>query len=98
MSNETAPAYPGVSALVHKHLPKIPFSASETRTDADITVDPANFLALVEGLKNTPELGFDYLRNVVGIDMEEAGLICPIPATRARIRDVLREALRDRAV
>jgi NADH-quinone oxidoreductase subunit C len=76
MTNETAPAYPGVSALVHKHLPKVPFTASQTRTDADITVEPANFLALVEGLKNTPELGFDYLRNVVGIDMEDAGLAC----------------------
>ena len=35
---------------------------------------------------------------VLETDGEEAGLICPIPATRGRIRDVLREALRDRAV
>lgn len=76
MTNETAPAYPGVSGLVHKHLPKVPFTADMTLTDANITVEPAHFLELMQGLKQRKELAFDYLRNMVGIDLQEAGLVC----------------------
>lgn len=76
MSNETATAYPGVTALVHKHLGKIPFTASKTRTDANIDVAPEHLLELVEGLKTRRELAFDYLRNIVAIDMTEEGLAC----------------------
>ena len=76
MTNESAPAYPGVSALVHKHLPKVPFTADKTRTDANIKVEPAHVLALMRGLKERRELAFDYLRNIVGIDMQEEGLVC----------------------
>jgi len=73
MTNETV-AYPGISALVHKHLSKIPFTADKTSTDANITVAPEHFLELVEGLKNRRELAFDFLRNIVAIDMVEEGL------------------------
>lgn len=76
MTNETAPAYPGVSALVHKHLPKVPFTADKTLTDANITVEPAHLLELMQGLKERRELAFDHLRNMVGIDMQEEGLVC----------------------
>lgn len=76
MTNETAAAYPGVSALVHKHLPKVPFTADKTLTDANITVEPAHFLELMQGLKERRELAFDYLRNMVGIDMQDEGLVC----------------------
>lgn len=74
MSNETATAYPGVAALVHKHLGKIPFTASKHSTDAVIHVAPEHFLELVQGLKECRELAFDFLRNVTGIDMTEEGL------------------------
>ncbi|HMO53363.1 MAG TPA: NADH-quinone oxidoreductase subunit C [Tepidiformaceae bacterium] len=76
MTNETATAYPGISALVHKHLGKIPFAPSKTRTDANIDVAPEHLLELVEGLKVRRELAFDYLRNIVAIDMQDAGLAC----------------------
>jgi NADH-quinone oxidoreductase subunit C len=71
----TATQYPGVSALVHKWLPKVPFTATKTTTDADLHVEPKNFLALVEGLKERRELAFDFFRNLVAIDMEAEGLV-----------------------
>ncbi len=66
--------YPGLSALVHKHLGKVPFSATKNSTDAVLHVTPDHFLELVQGLKDRRELAFDYLRNVTAIDMVEAGL------------------------
>lgn len=74
MTNEAATEYPGVSALVHKHLGKVPFTATKNTTDAVLHVAPANLLELVQGLKERRELAFDYLRNVTAIDMVEAGL------------------------
>ena len=68
--------YPGVAALVHKHLGKIPFTASKHSTDAVIHIDAAHFLELVTGMHDRRELAFDYLRNVTGIDMGEEGLRC----------------------
>ncbi|MBK6562761.1 MAG: NADH-quinone oxidoreductase subunit C [Dehalococcoidia bacterium] len=74
MSNETATAYPGVAALVHKHLGKVPFTASKHSTDVVLHVAPDHFLELVRGLKERRELAFDFLRNVTAIDMTEEGL------------------------
>lgn len=74
MTNETATAYPGVTALVHKHLGKVPFSASKNSTDAIIHVEPAHLLELVQGLKDRRELAFDFFRNLTAIDMVEEGL------------------------
>ena len=71
---QAAPAYPGIAAVVHAALPNVPFVATETKTDVDLRVEPANLLALVEGLKDHPDLAFDYLRNVVGLDMLDDGL------------------------
>lgn len=71
---EAATAFPGVSALVHKHLGKIPFTAGKNSTDAIIYVEPAHFLELVHGLKERRELAFDFFRNLTGIDMLEEGL------------------------
>ena len=74
MSNETATAYPGVAALVHKHLGKVPFTASKHSTDVVLHVAPDHFLELVRGLKERRALAFDFLRNVTAIDMTEEGL------------------------
>lgn len=82
MSNEqesnapAAPAYPGIAALIHEAAPGIPFEASETLIDVDLRVAPEHFLQLVTILKDDERLAFDFLRNMVGIDMEEAGLEC----------------------
>lgn len=82
MSNEqesaapAAPAYPGISALVHEVAPEVPFEASETLIDVDLRVGPEHFLDLVTALRDDERLAFDFLRNIVGIDMEEEGLEC----------------------
>jgi len=68
--------YPGVSALVHKHLGKVPFTASKHSTDAVLHVAPENLLELVTGLRDRRELAFDFLRNITGIDMLDEGLRC----------------------
>jgi NADH-quinone oxidoreductase subunit C len=69
-------AYPGLSALVHKHLGKVPFTASKNSTDAVLHVAPDHFLELVQGLKDRRELAFDFLRNITAIDMTDEGLRC----------------------
>ena len=74
MTSDTTVAYPGASALVHKHLSKIPFTATKNTTDAVIHVEPANLLELVQGLKERRELAFDFFRNLTAIDMLEEGL------------------------
>jgi NADH-quinone oxidoreductase subunit C len=70
----TAPEYPGIADAIHRALPGIPMTAREMSTDVDIRIAPEHLSALVEGLKNREELAFDYLRNMVGLDMQEAGL------------------------
>ena len=40
----------------------------------DLRVDAADLLELVVGMQTKPQLAFDYLRNVAGIDMEALGL------------------------
>ena len=66
-----APQYPGISSLIHKHLPKVSFTVTKTGTDADIHVAPEHLVELVEGMRNKKELSFDMLANVTGIDMGE---------------------------
>ncbi|MBE7520434.1 MAG: NADH-quinone oxidoreductase subunit C [Thermoflexaceae bacterium] len=65
---------PPLAGAIKKALPKVPCAASLTKTDLDLRVAPADLLALVQGLKDHPDLGFDYLRNVTGLDMQENGL------------------------
>ena len=65
---------PAIAALVRERLPDVPFTASRTKTYADLRVAPARLLELMTGLRDDPELAFDLLRNVVALDMEEEGL------------------------
>ena len=74
MSADAQTGEPEIVALVRERLPDIPFEASETKTYADLRVTAEHFLALVTGLRDDPELSFDLLRNIVAMDMEEAGL------------------------
>ncbi len=74
MTSDTAAAFPGTAALVHKHLGKIPFTGGRNSTHAIIYVAPEHLLELVHGLKERRELAFDYFSNLAGIDMLEEGL------------------------
>ncbi len=73
-STTAAPAYPGIAAAIHKALPKVAFTASETLTDVDLSVAPEQLLELVKGLKDHPDLAFDQLANVAGVDFEAEGM------------------------
>ena len=74
MSAEAQAAEPAIAALVRERLPAIPFAVSQTKTCVDLRVAAEDLLALATGLRDDPELAFDLLRNIVGLDMEEAGL------------------------
>ena len=74
MSDEAQTTEPEIVALVRERLPDIPFEASETKTYADLRVAPEHLHDFVEGLRDDPELSFDLLRNIVALDLEEAGL------------------------
>jgi NADH-quinone oxidoreductase subunit C len=63
---------PGLADEIRKALPNVPCEASETGTDVDLRVDVAHLKALIQGLRD--RLGFDYLRNLVGIDFEAEGM------------------------
>lgn len=66
--------YPGISALIHKSLPKAPFTVTSTTTDADLQVAAEHLLELVQGLRERRELSFEMLSNITGIDMGEGTL------------------------
>ncbi|OAI38774.1 hypothetical protein AYO38_09080 [bacterium SCGC AG-212-C10] len=66
--------YPGVSALIHKGMPTMPFEATLTGTEPDLRIDREHLLKLVQGLYERKELAFEYLRNITGVDMTEEGL------------------------
>jgi NADH-quinone oxidoreductase subunit C len=81
MSKSPAP-YPTGQQTPAKHLAEVvtPFATqlgatvSATLTDVDVTVPVEKFRALVEGLRERSALGFDYLRNIAGVDYEADGM------------------------
>lgn len=60
-------------ARVH---PNVDYALTETKTDIDIACTPDTFVPLMQTLKTRKELAFDFLRNLAGIDFEQAGLTC----------------------
>ncbi len=78
----TRPAYPypiGVQRpneklreLVAKLPADLELEVGETSTDLDLTVAPRRLLALVTALRQRPELAFDFLRNIAGVDLVES--------------------------
>ncbi len=62
-----------LAALV-RAIGSIPMDVSETRTDIDVRIEAGHLLALVDALRNRPELAFDYLRNVSGVDQSPEGM------------------------
>ena len=78
MSKQAPPAKPidQVVKLLEQRFGKLPVTIDQTATDANIHVAPEHFRAVVEELKNHRDLAFDFLRNMVGIDMQEEGLAC----------------------
>jgi NADH-quinone oxidoreductase subunit C len=77
MSSHTAPKpIEQVAKLLGQRLSKLSVTINQTATDANIDVAPERFRAVIEELRNHRDLAFDFLRNIVGIDMLEEGLAC----------------------
>lgn len=57
---------------VRKAVADVPFEIGESKTDVDLRVAPEHLPRLVQQLTEHPDLAFDYLRNMVGIDMGPA--------------------------
>jgi len=63
----------GLADEIKAALPGIAVFFAETTTDLDVTIDVANLKDVVQVLRDT--LGFDFLRNIVGIDMDPEGMV-----------------------
>lgn len=55
-------------------LPEGVLEFGETKTCVDLTCPPEHLLELVTALKERKKLGFDYLRNIAGVDFEAEGM------------------------
>ena len=64
----------GLEPLITKALPGVTLSFGRIATDLDVTVQPADLLTVVSALRDRPDLRFDYLRNVAGVDFVEEGM------------------------
>jgi NADH-quinone oxidoreductase subunit C len=63
-----APVFGPVAQLFQRVLPGVAFEASQTPIDEAITVQRDDFRAVMEAAKNHPDLAFDFLRCVSGVD------------------------------
>jgi len=64
----------GLEELITKALPGLEVTFGKTATDLDVVVQPDDLLTVVTALKDRPELAFDFLRNIAGVDFVEAGM------------------------
>ena len=63
-----APVFGPVARLFQQALPGVPFEPSQTPIDEAITVQRDDFRRVMEAAKNHPDLAFDFLRCVSGVD------------------------------
>ena len=65
---------PALLEELKRALTGIEVDYRETSTDIDLHVAPSNLLRTVKELNERKELGFDFLRNVSGVDYVDEGL------------------------
>lgn len=63
----------GLADEIKAALPGLAVSFTETTTDVDVAIDVANLKDVVQVLRD--KLNFDFLRNIVGIDMDPEGMV-----------------------
>jgi NADH-quinone oxidoreductase subunit C len=71
---EAAPAIGPVAALFTAALPGLALDAVQGALDVLITVDRKDVHKVLETAKNDETLAFDFLRNLSGVDYQDAGL------------------------
>ncbi len=73
-AEEAAPAIGPVADLFKTALPDVALDAVQGALDVLITVDRKDVHKVLETAKNDETLAFDLLRNLSGVDYEDAGL------------------------
>jgi NADH-quinone oxidoreductase subunit C len=66
--------YEGLKKLLLDAFPGNFLTLGETSTDLDAIVPPGDLLPFVTSLRDRPELAFDFLRNISGVDLVEEGM------------------------
>ncbi len=64
----------GLKDLLLKAFPGNMLTLGATATDLDVVVPADDLLRLVTALRDRPELKFDLLRNIAGVDYEQEGM------------------------
>jgi NADH-quinone oxidoreductase subunit C len=64
----------GLRDVVAKAVPGLTLEFGATATDLDVIVEPDGLLTLVTALHGHPDLKFDLLRNIAGVDFGEEGM------------------------
>jgi NADH-quinone oxidoreductase subunit C len=63
-----------IRAAVTELAARFGASVGHSLTDLDLEVQPERLFALVHALNADPDLAFDYLRNIAGVDNGEEGM------------------------
>ena len=71
---EAAPAIGPVAGLFKAAVTDVSFEAAQGALDVLITIDGKDAHKILEKAKNDETLAFDFLRNLSGVDYEDAGL------------------------
>ncbi len=81
MAEESAQSSPsaevddGVPELFQRSFPDVTFQAGRNAAgQAILSVDRKDAARVLRGCKEDPSLGFDYLRNLCGVDLEAQGI------------------------
>jgi len=73
-AEDAAPAIGPVADLFKTALPGVSLEAAQGALDVLITIDGKDAHQVLETAKNDEALAFDFLRNLSGVDYEDAGL------------------------
>jgi NADH:ubiquinone oxidoreductase subunit C len=73
-AEDAAPAIGPVAGLFETALPGVSLEAVQGALDVLITIDGKDAHQVLETAKNDETLAFDFLRNLSGVDYEDAGL------------------------
>ena len=65
---------PELQPAIERAAKGLTLAFGETATDTDVTVQPGDLLKFVTAIRDDPELSFDLLRNISGVDNEAEGM------------------------
>lgn len=63
---------PELEKTIRRVLSNVQLEIEETKTDTNLIVQPEQLFTLMQGLRDSKDLRFDYLRNIAGVDLQES--------------------------